>query len=757
MKHFIKKGINKNTLFYLDDPGIDYLDRDKLSFFTQDISTGIKNYVLFQNFINFRWPYWLYNTYSVKSRSFHHISPFLLLNNNNRDWISFLNRNSSKRVYTDPAGMISPEHDSWSLEFWMLERKTLYRPQERISSVYQTRDTNTFLINTRWEETNFIFTESICSIERDKESAELVIDLNSILSKGNIPIILFIVVRPYNTLTLGGIKSIEYNNKTKLININDYERIYSETKPDYMLTGNACDGDIDFIDLKMKKNSVNCRFELATMALGYNLNKGDNELKIRIDLSGDRRFHVYKVNYSNLKNEYIEQINLKSRKGLKITFPEKKLQNWIYAAKISALNCSIEDILDTVDLQSSSSGLIFYAVAGYNRMGYFSESLRIINSITDRIIIKEKPNFTKIHTSCCLINCISDYFKLSRDIGYIRSRYQLLRSIADGIIQYSKSIKSSGKSPYKNSIQGYLIKEFHIYDVIVISFALFEFSYMARCMGIFNDELKFAKESDRLEKIIIEKIDPKISDSFQDEETAEEEISGPGIERNVFIENEYFAYNIFAGFPFAVRSLTTEKLKDLTDKISSSFSENPIYFKSSGGCNSLYSIIYAINLLLVKDPRVHTIIEKFFDFGKERYVIPDFVNPTNGLGIMGQGDSSIVISAFFTLLRSAIFMDSQERLVIFPVPKKEWFIEGSEIRIEDAPSLFGIINFTVLTTRNEIQIHFYETPKYIPPEIMINLPFPSRIKQEDDFLLKKEIGNSYLIHGWPSMIRFIKR
>ncbi len=63
-----------------------------------------------------------------------------------------------------------------------------------------------------------------------------------------------------------------------------------------------------------------------------------------------------------------------------------------------------------------------------------------------------------------------------------------------------------------------------------------------------------------------------------------------------------------------------------------------------------FSVIYAINLLLVKDPRVHSIIAKLFEFGKDKYILPDFVNPKTGCGIRGEGDSVKVISSFIILL-----------------------------------------------------------------------------------------------------------
>ena len=91
------------------------------------------------------------------------------------------------------------------------------------------------------------------------------------------------------------------------------------------------------------------------------------------------------------------------------------------------------------------------------------------------------------------------------------------------------------------------------------------------------------------------------------------------------------------------------------------------------------------------------------------------------------------------------------------IPQEDWFNPGSEISVENAPSRFGLISFRVVSTINEIQMHFDQLPKYIPPDIMITLPFKTKIHPGDDFIVKKVIGNSHIINGWPSIIKFRKK
>ena len=775
MKEKKNSGIENNLLFNFDKLQNNYIDKEKLALFSKDIQLGIDNYFLFQNFFNFKWPLWLYNTYSVKSIAFNPIKPFLLLNNNNRDWISFKNGNLANHCHVDPSGMISPLTECWSIELWLAEKGIFHRAQERIDSVFQEKNIDTFIINTKWKETNFEIVESIYGI--DNETDDLAVEISTTLQKSNLSACLLITIRPYNLVSLGGVNSINFNSKTRAVEINDIDKIYLGNNPDFIFTGNMSSGDIEYIPNAVKTESIKCNFGMATMALGFSLSKGVNEYRMGVNLSARKKIDVVKLDYTKLKSSYIEKCNLKSRNGLKITFPEKNYQNWINSAKVTSLNFGNYNKEKSPGLYSEDIKSIFYIISACNRLGLFPESINILESIGSKIKAKEKLSPKNISDRCYYLNSVSDYFRISRDIDYLRVKYKHLRELIFPIINYSHSFKANNLKYNNNSLENYFIREFHIIDLLLISYTFTEISYLARCLGIFNDEKKFNKEIARLEVFILRDL-KSTNTVFPEDNTGKENIEAHIVSDNSLeiknfeqnekdeynvketlsrYRNEFFSYNVFAGYPFRINSLPVKDLKAIIDKVSASFSENPLYFKTIGAGDLFFSIIFAANLLLVKDSRVHVIINKLFEIGKAKYILPDFINPKTGSGIRGEGDSLKVLSCFACLLRSVIFIDSEEKLDIFPVPKAEWFMDGSEIKIQDAPSIFGLLNFRVVSTKNEVQFHFSGLPKYLPPNIVLNLPFKAKIKQEDDFIIKKESGNSYVIHGWPSLVRCIKK
>jgi hypothetical protein len=126
------------------------------------------------------------------------------------------------------------------------------------------------------------------------------------------------------------------------------------------------------------------------------------------------------------------------------------------------------------------------------------------------------------------------------------------------------------------------------------------------------------------------------------------------------------------------------------------------------------------------------------------------------MGVMGEGDSPVAASAFFGFIRNVLFMDSEQRLEVMPLPLPQWFSPGSEIVIQDAPSRFGPINLRVVSSAGEVQFRFTDLPKFVPPEIVLRLPFRAKIKEENDFVLKKESQDTFVINGWPSVVRFLR-
>jgi len=491
--------------------------------------------------------------------------------------------------------------------------------------------------------------------------------------------------------------------------------------------------DIDPRGDKSRQNSSASQFGMATLGLGFNLKKGENRFTFRIALDSREGLVPRKYDYAKAREDYITFSSTRIRNGANVALPDKVMQNWFYGSKISLLNFSLKSILrenGTIDYRTA-----FYIIFGCNRMGYFPESLRYVDYLIKNFTGGDN-NYTFETTidACATIESIADYFIHVRDTAFLQGRFDFIKKKALGMYSYSRKIKRPGTHK-RNSLQHYSIAEEHPFDYILLAHALAQYSYMARCLGIFGEELKYKKESERIAAILGKA-------AFEDDSEQP--------------ENEFIYYNLFAGFPFRIEAITEASIRRLLDRMRSYFSDIPLNVKSLG-LDTFATLVTANNLLLMSDAKANEIVDTLLRMRDMVYNLPEFMNPATGRAVWGDSASTAVSAMVFATIRNLLFVDYPERLNIFPLPRAEWFEPGNEMKIEDAPSRFGSLSLRMVSTTNEIQIHFDKLPKFVPPEILIRMPYKTKIKLEDDFILKREDDTAFIINGWPSIVRFIRK
>ncbi|OHD71518.1 MAG: hypothetical protein A2W19_16050 [Spirochaetes bacterium RBG_16_49_21] len=688
---------------------------------------GLNNYILFQKFSYFRWPAWV--TVPGDPERAAAFIPLVLINSTMRDCCYFTNFLSREGIFVDPSGMISPSYDHWSVELWVLHGDMVYRAADNLKKVAQDRDTKNSIIHSSWGTGLFTLNQIVYGARSSIDEA--IIETQCFLKERKQASLLF-VVRPYDLYALGGLRSVAYERDSFCVSIAGRKSICSVSKPDYITAGGGNDGrDIGMAGPEQVRSDS--PYGLATLGLGFELKKGENRFIFRIALDRSAGLPAGKYDFSKVKDDFASFAGIKIRNGANIHLPSKLLENWFYGSKISLLNGLPKELV----IEGGARGLrtAYFLIYGSNRMGYFNESINYINEMINALSVGEKSlSIDDVTGICYVIAAIADYFIHLRDIEFLRTRFEFIKKKAFLLNGYSAKIRKPGVRN-RNTLGDYYIAEEHPHDSILIAFALAQYSYLARCLGIFGDEIKFKKESERIAGIV-----------------SESAFNADGGSP----DNEFMIFNICAGFPFRIDSISENAIRSLLGSMEGHISEKP-FFITSLGWDIFLTFIIANNLIFLKDMRAYGMIDNLLQTKNRRYVLPEYIHPASGRGNWGEGASITVNSMIYATIRNLLFVDYPERLDLFPLPKPQWFEPGNEIRIEDAPSRFGLLTIRVVSTSNEIQIHFEKLPKFVPPDIMINLPMKTRIKHEDDFIVKREDDRSVVINGWPALVRFIRK
>ena len=721
-----KKDVSKQNIINFDEFNI---KSESIDEFKHIINLGLKNYTLFQKHSNYSWPIWI--NYSLNHQNKHYRTgiPPILFNNILRDGITFSNHLSDEYLFIDPSGMISPSYSSWSIEAWLLLGDEIYKSSDNLDSITQKKNPKTSILETIWTDKNFKLSQMIFGARSNVD--ESIIQIECDLKNKIKDSFLFIVLRPYNSDTISGISAIEFLKKSNLIKINKKNSISLVQKPDVLTCGNSLKGDINLLDTD-ENTKVDCKTGMATLAAGFKLKKGLNKLFYSISLSPEKDIGPVDYEFDKLKQEFESFVNIRMNEGMNIKFNDKNIQNWFYSSKISLLNFLKNDYIKFTNKLNYKN--LFFLIYGFNRMGYFDESKQLLEILLEKLkFTKKKIDFNDIIDVCFLILSFADYYKHVRDTDFLQFNYGNIKNLGLVFFNSIKKIKNIEDFP-TNSIPEYSINEGHNLDMIIITSTLYQLSYLARCSGIFGDEKKYNIESKRFSEKFISLLNTDSDNSV----------------------NDFYFYNIFSGFPFDLNEISIDTLKIISKKIKEHFKIFPIHLKSFGW-DLFSSLIISNNLIKVKDEVGITLFYELLELNEDKFVLPEFLNPMTKTGCWGNGDSKIISSIVFITIRNLLFIDNEDRLDLFPIPQEKWFNPGNEIIVENAPSRFGLISFRVVSTINEIQIHFEQLPKYVPPDIMISLPYKTKVQPGDDFIVKKVIGTSHIINGWPSILKFKRK
>ncbi len=701
-----------------------FLDPEKEEILFNDISLGIGNRVAYQKFQNFTWPLWLSDAGDFYSLNYRPTSNPLLLNTNFREWQSFTNYLSNDEIHIDRSGMISGPGDSpWSVEFWYYSDNVMYRPHKQHRAISPVRNHKTGEISVSGSYGNAKFKERVAGAKSGIDEALVSYEMNTDRHED----ILFAVIRPYNCLSIGGVNNINFDNAGCFLKINGRQCVAVEKKPDFIETGSGKDGDVRCLAVE-GGSSVECSYGMAAMALGFKLKKGDNVLNFRISLDNGRSLPTHKFDFAKSFKEFQSFSEMRINEGLKIDISDENLTKYFQQSKITLFNNNTNDF-DAEKIEGFRN-LYFFTYAMI-RAGLQSEAEKLLDRMLEKFKYNIKnPEYNSIISASYLLSAFYECYLHKRESEFLQSYFPVIRKLGDYIYNYSTEIHAVEQLP-GNTQGNYYIKESNECDFIIILSAMVNVSYLCRCLGIFGDEVKYKNEADRIQSIVKNILEKR---------------------RQISLDNFYsfrslvtFPDNIISGYKDEDYS---EFFSSLTDDVNF-----PLYDPLTG-IDLFSSALVLIHMIEHKDLRFNSFYKKFYSLIDDFFTLPDYLDPVLKRGVWGDGNSKITAALILVIERNRIFLDRADRLEIFTAPEKRWFETGKKLKVDDALTRYGKISFMSETFDDEIKLTFKGLPKFIPSDIMINIPVETSLIESDDFILKRKVGNSYIINGWPAIIRF---
>jgi hypothetical protein len=128
-------------------------------------------------------------------------------------------------------------------------------------------------------------------------------------------------------------------------------------------------------------------------------------------------------------------------------------------------------------------------------------------------------------------------------------------------------------------------------------------------------------------------------------------------------------------------------------------------------------------LLFQRNPAAWKIINWVLRHASPTFTWAEGLHPTTRRGGMGDGHHGWALADFLLAVRNALLFEEGDHLVITPALLEDWTLENNVIKVEDAATYFGKVNFTIAFGERTGTLVVNGDWRAAPEYIEWNLPF----------------------------------
>ncbi len=247
---------------------------------------GIANTKAIQNNLDWIWPYWIERQYDPRDISFvPRAFSFSHINLTQRNWTATGVPGYDQYAIVDPRGLVTPFHDSWSIDFWILGKDgTALFPSQQKEATQELLPEQDFAIRTSLSASGLRLVSTVRMHRNEDQSIELRINLQAMADQSSR---LIASVRPYNPEGVQFIDTIAVRAKEREITVNGTQTILLPNAFEAFALSSYEHGDVSHdLELARAENlTVECRAGLSTAAAVARLPaKQRVEAEIRVPL-----------------------------------------------------------------------------------------------------------------------------------------------------------------------------------------------------------------------------------------------------------------------------------------------------------------------------------------------------------------------------------------------------------------------------------------------------------------------------------------
>ena len=679
------------------------------------ILRGWLNNKFFPTNRNWILPYWAERQFDPRDHSFLPRGLNLYtINYTHRDWTMIGNARREREAIVDPRGLVTPWFDGWSLDVWLETNGKLFAPS-RLAAVEQSLHENLPMVVTAFQANDVRVQIQVFATEED-DSSEWVIEQISAQNTSSAPrtATLYVAVRPFNPEGVSLIKKLEMREieGSKGVWLVNHAVGVVMPKPDAVAVSNFENGDVALaLPALNGKTCVESKAGLATGVASYRFELGPGETKtwavlmpmIKEERDDDDPIPLPYPHTPilDLRTNTISRWREKLAQGMRVRLPDERLQNAFEANKAFLLLFH--------DGNSITPGpwtyhQFWFRDAAYllnalDKLGYHDEARQVIEEFPRRL---EKDGYLRAtegewDSNGAAIWAMVENARLTGDKELVARHYWSLLKMASWI--NSKRQKTKVKSQKKEFVahQGLLPpgpsaehlgpSDYFYWDDFWGLAGLRDATLVAEWLGQ-------TKDADRLRKNF---------DSFRADVDASLAAVAASLGRAAMPASPYrrldagMIGSLAALYPLHLFAPYDPRIVDTLAALKETAWMEDAYFNHVGhsAFGTYLSLHAAECYLFQRDAEAWKIIQWVLAHASPTFTWAEGIHPITRRGNMGDGHHGWAAADFLIIVRNLLLLEENDHLVITPVLPEDWTVENNVIKVEDAPTYFGNVSFTI--------------------------------------------------------------
>ncbi|MFH1428166.1 MAG: hypothetical protein ABIH39_00305 [Candidatus Margulisiibacteriota bacterium] len=690
---------------------------------------GLLNRFVIPVNLDWVWPYWVIQQYNPLSKSF--ISrgfQLASLNMARRNWTAIGAINSEKEAIVDQRGLVVPQNNGWSVDFWIYYKDKLYAPSQ-VDCISQYLCQDLPIVITEFKIGDLVINAEVFVEKVSNE--DMIFHRNKIVNMGDSPenVSFIYSIRPYNTEGLSMITSIEY--KDQEIIVNEKVGMYLPLAPDEVLCNNYEEGDVSlYLNKKwQQKEAAFCSTGFCTGMVKYNLTvepKKNKEIKAFIPIERKHSLKgIEKLEYDQTLTECIASWRDRlDNRGMQIQVPDARLQAAFQANRAHLL---VFHDGDSITPGPFSYHFFWYRDAAYminalDKMGFLEEAEQILNTYPHRQ--RKLGHFCsqsgEWDSNGQAVWTLSEHYRYSNNKQFLKHVYPAIAgaiSWIDHNLPQNKNPLFDGLHRPGLSAEHFGSNDYYYWDDFWSLAGIREAIRVANVLEKHRDVKKFQQIYDRLEK--------SINNSLKEVEKRFDRPMIPISPSPSRRMDSAAIGSISCVYPLRLFDVDDKRFLNTLKYIEEHCVYDGGFFHDvmHAGFGTYLTAHVAECYVALNDKRAIKMLNWLLDKATDTYTWPEAINPLDFGGNMGDGHHGWAAADFLILVRNMLFMEKEEKLELLPCVDDEWFSPGKKIVVANAPTYFGTINFQIKTHRNmRVELDADFNFHYLPEAIEVNLP-----------------------------------